>query len=69
MDFTRRKLLKTTAALLVEQWAAAKAIAEPSRPVTDRKILLVTCGGIRSEDTFAESGIANIPHLFHDLLP
>ncbi len=69
MDFTRRELLKTAAALLVEQWAGAAAIASPSLPVTDRKVVLVTCGGMRREDTFAQSGFANIPHLYRDLLP
>ena len=69
MNVTRRELLKTAAALLVEQWATARAIAEPSQPVTDRKVVLVTCGGMRREDTFAESGFSNIPHLYRDLLP
>jgi hypothetical protein len=68
MDLTRRELLMSAAALLVEQWAAAKAIAESSRPVTDRKVVLVTCGGMRREDTFANSGFGNIPHLTRDLL-
>jgi hypothetical protein len=69
MDFTRRELLSMAAALLVEQWSAARAIVEPSRPVSDRKIVLVTCGGMRREDTFADSGFGNIPHLCRDLLP
>ncbi|MGO8759835.1 MAG: hypothetical protein ACLQG3_17085 [Terracidiphilus sp.] len=69
MDLTRRELLRTAAALLIEQWAAARAIAGSSRPVTDRKVVLVTCGGMRREDTFADSGIGNIPHLCRDLGP
>jgi len=68
MEFTRRELLKTAAALLVEQWAAARAIAGPSQSAADRKVVLVTCGGIRREDTFADSGFSNIPHLHQDLL-
>jgi len=69
MDFTRRELLRTAAALLVEQWAAAGTIAGLSRTDTDRKVVLVTCGGMRREDTFADSGFSNIPHLNRDLLP
>jgi len=71
MDETRRNLLKATAALLVDQWAGARlgALAnEPSGGV-GRKVVLVACGGIRREDTFAESGFHNIPHLYRDLLP
>jgi hypothetical protein len=69
MDLTRREVLKTAAALLVGQWAAANAIADPSPAVPDRKVVLVTCGGMRREDTFADSGFSNIPHLYRDLLP
>jgi hypothetical protein len=69
MEFTRRALLKTAAALLVEQWAANRAIAASSRSHTNRKVVLALCGGMRREDTFAESGFANIPHLYRDLLP
>src|SRR5580692_9848502 len=71
MDETRRNLLKATAALLVDQWAGARlgALAnEPSGGVGG-KVVLVACGGIRREDTFAESGFHNIPHLYRDLLP
>ncbi len=69
MDLTRRELLSTAAALLVEQWAAARAIAGRSPATTDRKVVVVTCGGMRREDTFADSGFGNIPHLCRDLLP
>jgi hypothetical protein len=69
MDLTRRELLRAAAALLVEQWAAARAIAGSSPAVSDRKVVLVTCGGMRREDTFADSGFSNIPHLVRDLLP
>jgi len=69
MDLTRRELLRTTAALLVEQWVAARGIAELSQSVNERKVVVVTCGGIRREDTFAKDGFANIPHLCQDLLP
>jgi hypothetical protein len=68
LDVTRRDLLKTAAAMLVEQWAAGNAIAGTSKPVTDRKVVVVTCGGIRREDTFADSGFSNIPHFSRELL-
>ena len=68
MDLTRRDLLKAAAALLVEQWAGARAIAGTSNPVTERKVVIVTCGGMRREDTFADSGFNNIPHFRSDLL-
>ncbi len=68
VDLTRRDLLKAAAALLVEQWAGARAIAGTSNPVTERKVVIVTCGGMRREDTFADSGFNNIPHFRSDLL-
>ncbi len=69
MDLSRRELLVGAAALLVEQWAAGRGVCESSRTNADRKIVLVTCGGIRREDTFAPTGISNIPRLYGDLLP
>jgi hypothetical protein len=69
MDLSRRDLLAGAAALLVEQWAAGRAIAQAPAPAADRKVVLVTCGGMRREDTFASTGFANIPHLYGDLLP
>jgi hypothetical protein len=69
MAFTRRDLLRTAAALVVERWAEARAIARASTRTTDRNVILVTCGGMRREETFADSGFANIPHLCSDLLP
>ena len=67
MDLTRRELLTGTAALLVEQWAAGRAIAQTSRSAADRKVVVVTCGGMRREDTFESTGYGNIPHLHKDL--
>jgi hypothetical protein len=69
MDLTRRQLLQSAAALLVEQWAAGHAVASAANFVTDRKVVLVACGGMRREDTLADSGFGNIPHLYRDLLP
>jgi hypothetical protein len=69
MDLTRRELLTAAAGLLIEQWSIGRAIAAHSGPPVDRKVVLLTCGGMRREDTFADSGFANIPHLCRDLLP
>ena len=68
LDLSRRELLKAAAALIVEQWASTRALGAASRPVNDRKVVVVTCGGMRREDTFADSGFANIPHFSRDLL-
>ena len=66
---TRRDLMKAVAALTLEQWAGARHLAfGEDRPNPDRKVILLTCGGMRREDTFAPDGLANIPHLHTDLL-
>jgi hypothetical protein len=69
VDLTRRQLLLSAAALLAEQWGAARGSAEPTHGGEGRKIVLVTCGGIRREDSFASTGFINIPHLANDLQP
>jgi hypothetical protein len=35
----------------------------------DQKVIIVACGGIRRAETFLDTGLGNIPHLYHDLLP
>jgi hypothetical protein len=71
MDVSRRSLLKSAAVLMVDQWAGAHLGALASEPSAGagRKVVLVACGGMRREDTFADSGFRNIPHLYKDLLP
>lgn len=74
MDVSRRNLLKSAAILLVNQWACARRLAfagEASRVSgeDERKVILVACGGIRRAETFLDTGFANIPHLYRDLLP
>jgi hypothetical protein len=71
MDVTRRSLLKAAAVLMVDQWVGAHLGALASEPSAGagRKVVLVACGGMRREDTFADSGFRNIPHLYRDLLP
>lgn len=62
--------MKAVAALVVEQWAGSRHLSYgEDRRAAGRKIILVTCGGIRRDDTFSDDGLANIPHLRNDLLP
>jgi hypothetical protein len=71
MDAIRRDLLKVAAVLLVDQWASAQRSTFANAPgaITGRKIIVVASGGMRREDTFAESGFQNVPHLYRELLP
>jgi hypothetical protein len=72
MDESRRGVLKAAAALLVDHWATGPraAFASSSQNAeVGRKVIIVACGGIRREDTFSESGLHNIPHLYRDLMP
>jgi hypothetical protein len=71
MDASRRKVLKAAAALLIDQWASSHRPAFADEPLenTKRKIIIVTCGGIRRADTFSENGIQNISHIYQEMLP
>jgi hypothetical protein len=74
MDTSRRNLLKAAAILLVDQWAGshgrAFAGASPGASGKDeRKVIIMACGGIRRAETFQDTGLQNIPHLYRDLLP
>ncbi|HWT65213.1 MAG TPA: hypothetical protein VN151_03805 [Terracidiphilus sp.] len=69
MDIARREVLKAAAALLVDFWAESRGFGQRSPVGIGRKVVLVTCGGIRREDTFSDEGAVNIPHLRSDLLP
>lgn len=71
MDLSRRDLLKTAAILLVDQWAGLhrSAFAAGAGMNAGRKVIIVSCAGIRRSDTFSADGFQNIPHLYRDLLP
>ncbi|MGD0732119.1 MAG: hypothetical protein ABR956_12715 [Terracidiphilus sp.] len=74
MDASRRNLLKAAAILLVDQLALkhGRAFAgrlSSSAAKDDRKVIVVACGGIRRAETFLDTGLGNIPHLYRDLLP
>jgi hypothetical protein len=62
---TRRTLLSVLAAAVTERlgpagWAAQK----PSR-----RVVLITIGGIRRQESWSQPGLRYIPHLYTDLLP
>jgi hypothetical protein len=74
MDASRRNLLKAAAILLVDQWASwrGRAFADEFSSASgkdERKIIVVACGGIRRAETFSDTGLENIPHLYRELLP
>jgi hypothetical protein len=63
----RRRLLQTLAGAVAQRLiAAAPRTAGPKPP---RRLVLVTIGGIRRQESFSEKGIVNVPRLFNDLLP
>lgn len=74
MDASRRNLLKAASILLVDHLALAGRSAFAGEPGNassrgDQKVIIVACGGIRRAETFLDTGLGNIPHLYHDLLP
>ena len=74
MDASRRDILKAASIWLVDQWAGSRRFALAREPSIgsgrdDRKVIIVACGGIRRAETFLNTGLGNIPHLYHDLLP
>jgi len=63
----RRTLLKLAGIGLARRLASARIGAdEPGRPRP--KVVLVTTGGIRRQESFSETGFRNIPHLAGDLV-
>ncbi len=74
MDASRRNLLKSAAILLVDQWASSRKHAFAGEPSNvsgkdERKVIVVACGGMRRAETFLDTGLGNIPHLYRELLP
>jgi hypothetical protein len=66
--------MKTAAAMLMGGWAgplraAVRSESGPPTQSSQRKVIIVTCGGLRRAETFLETGLKNIPHLYRDLLP
>jgi hypothetical protein len=71
MDISRRTFFKSLAALSVAEWAQQRGrglsaeTVDSSRP----KVIVLSCGGVRRQETFGQEGVGNIPHLYRDLLP
>ena len=63
---TRRDLGSLVAAALAPRLSAASK-ARGSAPT--KRLVLVTIGGIRRQESFSNQGLVNIPHLYNDLLP
>ncbi len=62
---TRRTLLGVLAAAVSQRLGpAGRAALKPSR-----RVVLVTIGGIRRQESWSQRGLRYIPHLSHDLLP
>jgi len=71
MDISRRAFFRSLAALSVAEWAQQRGRGlyaesiDSSRP----KVIVLSCGGVRRQETFSQEGVGNIPLLYRDLLP
>ncbi len=71
MNITRRRVLGSVAAWMVAEWGVqhgyglSREVGHAGGP----KAIVLAVGGIRRAETFAESGVPNIPHLYGELLP
>ena len=63
---TRRTLLDLLSAAISQRIAAAGQTTPRKLP---RRVVLITIGGIRRQESFSQQGIVHIPRLFNDLLP
>ena len=61
----RRTLLELAGLAAISRISAG----QPRGPKPAARIVLITLGGIRRRESFSPEGVANIPHLYHDLLP
>ena len=62
---TRRTLLNVLAAAVAERLGRPGSAAQ--KPA--RRIVLITLGGIRRQESWSQAGVRYIPHLYTDLLP
>ncbi len=60
---TRRALFQALAGALAHRLSAGPA------STASRRLVLVTIGGIRRQESFSKQGLVNIPHFYSDLLP
>ena len=63
----RRTLLRLLGLGLARRFALAETPEPASR--SSPKLVLVTTGGIRRQESFSEQGVGNIPHLAGELFP
>jgi hypothetical protein len=63
---TRRSLVQLLTAALTPRLLAASQ-SRASAP--EKRLVLVTIGGVRRQESFSKQGLINIPRLFGDLLP
>ncbi len=66
MFISRRQLLNLVSAAVAQRVLPA---AQTRSPKPARRLVLVTIGGIRRQESFSQDGVVQIPHLFNDLLP
>ncbi len=66
MFITRRQLFSLVSAAVAHRTVAA-AQTRSLKPA--RRLVLVTIGGIRRQESFSQQGTIHVPHLFGDLLP
>jgi hypothetical protein len=66
MLFTRRKLLDLLSLAVAER---ALAAGETRAPKPSKRLVLVTIGGIRRQESFSQEGVVHVPHLYNDLMP
>lgn len=64
-------LISRRALLQLVPLAAAQRIlaANPKTPNPARRVVMVTIGGIRRQESFSEEGAVHIPHFLNDLAP
>ncbi len=66
MLITRRKLLDLVS-LAVAQRVLNAATSRPAK--ISKRVVIVTIGGIRRQESFSQEGAVHIPHLVNDLAP
>ena len=66
MLISRRKLLDLVSVAVAGRVLGA---AEGRTARASKRLVLVTIGGIRRQESFSEAGLVNVPHLANDLLP
>ncbi len=64
MRLSRRRILGLIPAAVAHRTASASTGPPPAR-----RVVLVTIGGIRRQESFSQQGLVHIPHLANDLLP